>query len=324
MSSKKAVILFNLGGPDNLEAVKPFLFNLFNDPAIIAAPSVIRYGIAKLISSRREKTARDIYEKMGGKSPILEQTKNQAEHLKVSLNYQLSTNNQQPEYKVFTCMRYWHPRADEIVKDVIEYNPDEIILLPLYPQYSSTTTGSSIKEWQEVAKQNGLDKPTKEILSYEDEGNFIRAHAVKIRDYYAKAEHKGNPRILFSAHGLPKKIIDKGDPYQQQVEDTAEAIVNLLNIKDLDYKVCYQSKVGPMEWIGPSTKDEIIAASEDGGVSLVIVPIAFVSEHSETLVELDIEYKELAEHNGLRDYFRVPALGTDPLFISCLKKLVEG
>ena len=321
---KKAVILFNLGGPDSLEAVKPFLFNLFNDPAIIGAPNPIRYFLAKFISSRREKKAQGIYEQIGGKSPILELTNAQATTLEKKLNSQHSAlSTQHCEHKVFACMRYWHPMTEEVVSQVKEYNPDEIILLPLYPQYSTTTTGSSFAAWERECEKQNLEKKTTKICCYPTEGSFIRAHAALINEYYQKAKDKNTPRILFSAHGLPEKVIKKGDPYQMQVEETAAAIVKLLNIKNLDWKVCYQSKVGPLKWIGPSTEEEIIAAAEDGGVSLIIVPIAFVSEHSETLVELDIEYKHLAEKFGLRDYFRVPALGTNELFINGLAEICK-
>lgn len=324
MPRRVAVVLFNLGGPDSLQSVKPFLFNLFNDPAIIDAPTGIRYLLGKFISWRRDKKAQAIYEKIGNKSPILENTLEQAKDLKRILNIKSqATSHNSQKYEVFTCMRYWHPRASEIVKQVKEYNPDKIILLPLYPQFSTTTSGSSLNEWKKEADNIGLDIPATQVCCYYDQGSFVRAHAAQIRDYYSLAKTRGVPRVLFSAHGLPEKIIKKGDPYQWQVEQTAKAIVEILNIKDLDWRVCYQSKVGPMKWIGPSTEEEIIEAAEDGGVALVVVPVAFVSEHSETLVELDVDYKGLAENNGLRDYFRVPALGTHELFVYGLKEICQ-
>lgn len=318
MAKKIAIILFNLGGPDKPESVKPFLFNLFNDPAIIGAPKPIRWMIAKLISSRREKTAQEIYDYLGGGSPILPLTQDQENALDAALS------NGEHDYKSFIAMRYWHPRAAQTAAEVKSWGADEIILLPLYPQFSTTTSGSSIAEWHKVAQKEGLDAPTKTLCCYPTQNDFINAHASLIKPVYSKAKKQGTPRILFSAHGLPKKIIEKGDPYQWQVEKTAAKVVETLGVKKLDHVVCYQSKVGPLEWIGPSTEDEIIQAAKEN-IPLIIVPIAFVSEHSETLVELDIEYLELAEKNGLdkKRYHRVPALAAHADFIASLAKLCQ-
>jgi protoporphyrin/coproporphyrin ferrochelatase len=311
--SKTAVILFNLGGPDTLEAVKPFLFNLFNDPAIIGAPDFIRRPLASFISWRRAPVAQEIYSEIGGKSPILEQTEAQ----RVALESSLSEDG---TVKVFMCMRYWHPMSEEVVQQVKGYNPDHIILLPLYPQFSTTTTQSSLDDWERACKDAGLQKPTTKICCYSDQQSFINAHGALLRDVYFNVAAKKRPRVLFSAHGLPEKIIKDGDPYQWQVEQTAERIVKLLMFDDMDYVVCYQSRVGPMKWIGPSTEDEIMRAGKDR-VPIILVPLAFVSEHSETLVELDIEYRELAEHHGVTEYHRIPALCTQPHFIEGLREL---
>ena len=303
---KKAVILFNLGGPDNLLNVKPFLFNLFNDKAIITLPQPMRFLLAKLISSGREEKAQSIYAQIGGKSPIVELTNQQRDALEAELG---------TGYKVFTCMRYWHPRAAEVVKQVHEYAPDEIILLPLYPQYSTTTTASSFTEFR---KQLGKTKAKiTEICCYPLDAGFIDAHAELIRPHLTAAP---DARILFSAHGLPKKVIDAGDPYQWQVEQGAAAIAAKLGAKD--WVVCYQSKVGKLEWLKPNTEDEILRAAKDGR-EVILTPIAFVSEHSETLVELDIQFKELAEQAGIKKYIRIPALGTQPLFIKSLANLTR-
>ena len=310
---KTAIILFNLGGPDSQEAVRPFLFNLFKDPAIIGAPLLIRYGIAWMISTRRAPVAREIYQKIGGSSPIVAQTQAQAQ----ALENQLSAYGQ---VKTFISMRYWHPMSAEIVEQVKAYNPDSVILLPLYPQFSTSTTESSIKDWHQVAQKAGLNVPTHTIGCYPTQTDFIAAHAALIHEYYFKASAKQAPRILFSAHGLPEKIIQAGDSYQWQVEQTTQAVVNALSIEGLDWKVTYQSRVGPLKWIGPSTDDEIKQAGTEGK-PLLIVPIAFVSEHSETLVELDMEYAELAHHSGVPEYIRVPTLGTTPLFIEALSHL---
>jgi len=309
---KKAVILFNLGGPDKLESVEPFLFNLFNDPAIISIPSIIRYPLAKFISKRRAPIAKNIYREIGNKSPILELTQDQAKSLENSLL-------RKGDYKCFIVMRCWHPRAEKIIKEVKEYNPDEIILLPLYPQYSASTSGSSIKEWNDLCKKENFNIKTKTICCYPTENNFLDSHVYLIKKTVKNLDK--NFKLLFSAHGLPENKIKRGDPYQWQVEQTVEGVMSKLKNENLDYIISYQSRVGPLKWIGPST-DEIIIKYSKEKKGIVIVPIAFVSEHSETLVELDIEYKKLAEKNGCSFYKRVPALGTEESFIKSLTELV--
>jgi ferrochelatase len=314
VSKKIAVVLFNLGGPDSLEAVKPFLFNLFNDKAIISAPNPMRWCLAKFISSKREKTAQEIYGHLGGKSPILELTNAQADALETELKAS------GVDAKVFVSMRYWHPMAAETFERVVDYAPDEVILLPLYPQYSTTTTDSSVQQWKNMAKKRGFNAFTHTVCSYHTEPTYIKAHADSIIPFIQK-EKLEDVRVLFSAHGLPKKIADlEREIYCDQIEETVAAVVNKLAIKGLDYKTCYQSRVGPLEWVGPSTDDEMARAGKDKK-SVVVIPIAFVSEHSETLVELDIEYKEMAESFGVPSYHRVPALGTDPMFIKSLKTI---
>ncbi|MCI5050164.1 MAG: ferrochelatase [Rickettsiales bacterium] len=310
--SKTAIILFNLGGPDKIENVKPFLFNLFNDPAIIGAPKLIRWCLAKFISSKRESTAQEIYSHIGGYSPIVENSEKQAR----ALEAQLAPSG---EAKTFICMRYWHPMSDEVAKQVKDYAPDHIILLPLYPQFSTTTSGSSIKDWHEAAKRAELDVETTTLCCYPTQEDYIHSQTNIIRSHFEKVKDQ-NPRILFSAHGLPEKIIEAGDPYQKQIEATTQAVIKELAIENLDYVNCYQSRVGPLKWIGPSTEDEIERAGKDSK-SIVLVPIAFVSEHSETLVELDIEYKELADHAGVKNYIRVPTVMDDPDFIKGLANL---
>ena len=319
MTKKTAVVLFNLGGPDNPDAVQPFLFNLFYDPAIITVPNPFRLLLAKLISKKRAPLAKEIYQHLGGGSPILPLTQKQAD----ALEKKLQGNHPDKEFKTFIAMRYWHPFTEETVKQVKEFAPDSIILLPLYPQFSTTTSGSSLKKWQSEAKKQGINAKTYTIGCYPIEPHFITAQTELIREYYTKAQAYGAPRILFSAHGLPKKIVEKGDPYQWQVEQTAAAIVEKLAIGSLDWTVCYQSRVGPLEWIGPSTEEEIKRGGKDK-IPLVIVPIAFVSEHSETLVELDIEYKKLADNQGVSGYFRVPALGEQDGFIDSLATMCRN
>ena len=311
---KKAVILFNLGGPDKLENVEPFLFNLFNDPAILNLPSLLRYPLAKLISNRRAPTAKKIYEELGGSSPILKLTEKQSSALEKKLNI----DDQNNEYKCFVVMRCWHPRAEVVIKDVINYNPNEIILMPLYPQYSAATSGSSIKEWNDICTKNSFKVKTSTICCYPTDENFVKAHKEEI---LKKIENLENFKLIFSAHGLPEKNIKKGDPYQWQVEQSVNKIVESLNIKDLDWILSYQSRVGPLKWIGPSTED-IIVENSKLEKHIVLVPIAFVSEHSETLVELDIEYKELADKNGCKNYSRIKALGTNENYIKAMSNLI--
>ncbi len=311
---KTAVVLFNLGGPDSLPAVQPFLFNLFNDPAIIRLPNPFRWLVAKLISTRRAPVAQEIYAKMGGRSPILPQTEAQARALEKVLG---------DGFRVFIAMRYWHPFSDQTAKAVKDWGADRVVLLPLYPQFSTTTTASSLQDWARAAKAAGVSVPTASIGCYSDEAGFVAAQTELLRQALPAAEAKGQVRILFSAHGLPKKVVTDGDPYQMQVERSVAAILKLLNRPELDNRICYQSRVGPLEWIGPATDTEITQAAKDGR-SIVVVPVAFVSEHSETLVELDIEYAELAQHNGAASYIRVPTVGSEPDFIAGLAGLVRG
>ena len=235
---KKAIILFNLGGPDKLENVEPFLFNLFNDPAILNLPSFFRYPLAKLIAKRRTPTAKKIYEELGGSSPILKLTEKQA----LALESKLNKDDKLSDYKCFIVMRCWHPRAEKVVKDVINYNPNEIILIPLYPQYSAATSGSSLKEWNDICVANNYKVKTSTICCYPTDENFIEAHKNEI---LKKINNLKNFKLIFSAHGLPEKNIKKGDPYQWQVEQSVNKIVGSLNIKNLDWILSYQSRVGP-------------------------------------------------------------------------------
>jgi protoporphyrin/coproporphyrin ferrochelatase len=311
---KKAVILFNLGGPDKIENVGPFLFNLFNDPAILNLPVFLRYPLAKLISNRRAPTAKKIYQELGGSSPILKLTEDQSNALEDKLN----NDDDISEYKCFVVMRCWHPRAEDVVKKVKSYDPDEVILLPLYPQYSAATSGSSINEWKDICKNKKFNFKTSTICCYPTDNNFILAHKIEI---LKKINNLEDYKLIFSAHGLPEKNIKKGDPYQWQVEQSVNKIVESVKIKNLDWILSYQSRVGPLKWIGPSTEDIIIENSKLGK-HIVLVPIAFVSEHSETLVELDIEYKELADKNGCKNYTRIPALGTSKDFIKAMSELI--
>ena len=321
---KIAIILFNLGGPDQSKAIRPFLFNLFNDPAIIRIPQPIRWCLAQLISYRRAPISQEIYEYLGGKSPLLENTRIQGEALDQYLSQLLSSAY---EVKSFIAMRYWHPMTEETVAKVQSYKPDQIILLPLYPQFSTTTSGSSLELWWKTVKYTELSSvPTRSFCCWPRLSGFISTIADEIRSVLEQQQIKiyGTPRLLFSAHGLPKKIVSAGDPYQWQVEQTAKAILSNLEqtfLAPLDAVICYQSRVGPLEWIGPDIEAEIKRAGAEKR-SLIIVPIAFVSEHSETLVELDIEYRTLAANEGVPHYQRIETVGIAAKFIQGLADLV--
>ena len=309
---KTAVVLFNLGGPDSLDAVEPFLRNLFGDPAIVSLPAIVRKPLAWFIASRRAPVARAIYEKLGGSSPILAETRAQADALDKVLT----------DSKSFIAMRCWRPFSDEAAAAVKAYAPDRIVLMPLYPQFSTTTTGSALADWGRAARKAGLNVPTATVCCFPDAPGFVAAQARLIQDAFKAVRTDVHYRVLLSAHGLPKRTVQRGDPYQRQVEQTARVLVDALGIDGLDWTVCYQSRVGPLEWIGPATDAEIKRAGADGK-GVIIVPIAFVSEHSETLVELDIEYAHLAHKAGVPDYRRVPTVGTGPEFIAALAALVS-
>ena len=313
--SRVAVVLFNLGGPDSLEAVEPFLLNLFRDPAIIRAPAPLRHLIARLIARRRGPKARNIYSEIGGRSPLLPETEAQAAALTKTLD-------DLGEVSITIAMRYWHPMSETAAQHVAAFRPDRVVLLPLYPQFSTTTTASSLAAWRRAAASAGIAPPTQAVCCYPRAEGLIAAHAALIEPLLAEAAEAGEPRVLFSAHGLPRSVVARGDPYQWQVEETAREIVARLGRDELDWSVCYQSKVGPMAWLEPSIADELDRVGRDR-VPVVVVPIAFVSEHSETLVELDVTYRDHARAAGVPAYHRVPALGTHPAFIQALADLVR-
>ena len=303
-----AIVLFNLGGPDDQASVRPFLFNLFNNPAIIGLPNPFRTALARLISSRREKGAQANYALMGGGSPLLPETRRQADALAQALAGLLPDD----EIRAFIAMRYWSPLTEETAVDVAAYGPDEIVLLPLYPQFSTTTTESSLKRWSEVYAGSGVSRT---VCCYPEAPGWIEAQADGVRAKLAEAGDR-RVRVLFSAHGIPESLITrKGDPYQEQIESTCAAIAAHAGLTD--WAICYQSRVGPMKWLGPSTPDAIAQAGRDG-VGVVVTPVAFVSEHIETLVELDIEYAELAHELGVAPYLRSPAVGVAAPFVRTL------
>ena len=314
-----AIVLFNLGGPDRLEAVRPFLVNLFTDPAILRVPFLVRPLLARIIARARTKPATENYARLGGASPLLALTEQQARALEAAL----------PEVsaRCFVAMRYWHPFSLQAARAVKDWDPDHVVLLPLYPHFSTTTTGSSLDAWREAAVRVGLIKPVSTLCCYYEDQSFVAATAAIVRRHVEQARAALEPglrlRVLFSAHGLPEVIVRAGDPYQFQVERTVAAVVRQMALPGLDHVVCYQSRATPQRWIGPSTDAEVARAAADK-VAVVVVPIAFVSEHSETLVELDIEYQELAHRLGVPGYFRVPTQNADAGFIAALADLVRG
>ena len=309
--ARTAVVLLNLGAPDGPPAVRPFLFNLFNDPAIIGLPAVVRWPLAHVIARRRAKAAARIYQSLGGGSPLLANTEAQAGALQQALDGD-------GMFRVFIAMRYWHPMSGRTAREVAAWRPDRVVVLPLYPHFSTTTTGSSFQAWAHAAGAEGITAPTANLCCYPTAAGLVEAHARLVRKEIKAA---GGARVLFSAHGLPERVVAGGDPYRWQVERTAAAVAAAAQLKD--WVVCYQSRVGPLQWIGPATEDEIGRAGSDG-VALVVVPIAFVSEHSETLYELDMLYRGIAEQAGVPGYHRVPALGVDTAFIAALASLARA
>ncbi len=320
---KIAVVLFNMGGPDKPEAVEPFLRNLFSDPAMLRMPGFLRNFLAKRIARRRAPIAQKIYAAIGGRSPILPNTVAQAKALEAEL----------ADYgavRAFVAMRYWHPFSAEVVAEIDAFQPDQMILLPLYPQFSTTTTASSLTDFQETVQkargdlQRRWGKALKvaTVCCYPTDTGFIRAMTLAIRAAYPAALAHGQPRLLFSAHGIPEKYRRAGDPYVWQCEQTAAALARDIGIPGLDWVLCYQSRVGPLQWVGPSVDDEVIRAGRDG-VPVIIVPVAFVSDHSETLYEIEIEYRHLAQESGVPHFTRIPAAGTAPDFITGLGRLVR-
>ncbi len=323
MGKKIAVVLFNLGGPDSKESIKPFLLNFFMDKNIISLPIFLRFFIAYMISRKRSKhEAGDSYGLLGDKSPLLENTIEQVKNLEEKLNYEFFENT----YKVFVCMRYWHPMSAQIVKEVKEWKADKIVLLPLYPQFSTTTTWSSLQQWKKQSTKLGIDIQTSMICCYPENKGYVEGSAKNILEQYKRAKKDGydKVRILFSAHGLPEKVINGGDPYQYQCENSAISIVKRLEkeIDNVDWQICYQSKVGRLKWIEPSIEQALDRAANHNSC-VIIYPHAFTQEHVETLVELDIEYKKYAKEKGIKGYYRAQTLGIQSDFIDALADMVR-
>jgi protoporphyrin/coproporphyrin ferrochelatase len=314
-----AVVLFQLGGPDSLEAIEPFLLRLFRDPDIIDFPfaKIAREPLARIISATRAKKVRNHYAEIGGRSPILEFTRRQARALEDELSGVIKT-------RVFVAMRYWHPLTEEAVRAVEAFAPDELVLLPLYPQYSKTTTGSSLNEWNRQIGSSVLRKvPTRIIREFYSDAAYLHSLSTQIEKSLSNFSAGEEVHLVFSAHSVPVSVIERGDPYQAQIESTVERLLELGGWR-FPHTLCYQSKVGASKWLQPSLHSTLKALGERRTHNVLVVPVAFVSDHVETLSEINIEAREEAAHHGIRRFELMPGLNDDPSFIRALAGLVLG
>ncbi len=317
MSERVAVVLFNLGGPDSLAAVRPFLFNLFSDPDIFRLPlaRLTQKPFAALVAWRRAPEAAKGYAAIGGASPLLANTRAQA----TALTQALANDG---DFETHVCMRYWHPRAAEVVAHLKSRGISRVILLPLYPQYSLTTSGSSYHEFQRECARQRFSPMISFVRAWHDQPDYLDAIADTIRQ---EAKRFPNPdpssiELLLSAHGLPKKIVDAGDLYEKHIRATFDAIQRRLGWPHMT--LCYQSRVGPLEWLRPYTEQVIREKAREGATQMLVYPIAFVSDHVETLYELGQLYAQLAHEQGVAHYRVVPALNDHALLIRGLHRLV--
>jgi ferrochelatase len=321
---KSCVILFNLGGPKNQDDVERFLFDLFFDKRIIPVSIIPRFFIAKLISKLRKNKAKHIYSLIGGGSPIVQNTTNQAIKLQKYLQNTSSIIGEKSiNWRVFFAMRHSEPFLSDIIKQIKEFDPQEIILLPLYPQYSTTTTESFFDVWSDVfEKKNLLNSNVSRIIDYHENPIYIRSCIGVIEKFFKEKNlNIQDFHLIFSAHGLPESIVKNGDPYQKQTEKTYELIISelLKKYQKITSNLCYQSRVGPKKWIGPSTSEFVESLSKNGCKNIAIFPISFTSEHSETLVELDIEIRdEIHAIDNSINYIRIPTIQESENFIECL------
>jgi len=313
------VLLLNLGGPDKLEDVGPFLYNLFSDPEIIRLPfQWMQKPLAWFIATRREKKSQGNYKQIGGGSPLRRITEAQGK----ALQEKLADLGQ--EAIIYVGMRYWHPYTEEAIASLIQDSIEKLVILPLYPQFSISTSGSSFrlldKLWQQDPKLQQIEYTV--IPSWYKQPTYLRAMAELIAQEIDKFSQPDRVHIFFSAHGVPKSYVEEaGDPYQQEIEECTCLIMQTLN-RPNPHTLAYQSRVGPVEWLQPYTDDAIRELGTKGVKDLAIVPISFVSEHIETLQEIDIEYREIAEESGIENFYRVPAPNLQPLFIQALAELV--
>ena len=318
------VLLLNLGGPERIQDVKPFLYNLFSDPEIIRLPvAAMQKPFAWLISSLRSSKSQQAYRSIGGGSPLRRITKQQAQELQTSLR------QKGVDATSYVAMRYWHPFTESAVADLKADGVDQVVVLPLYPHFSISTSGSSFRELQRLRNTDPAFSrlPIRCIRSWYDHPGYIQALANLIAREILACEDPATAHIFFSAHGVPKSYVeDAGDPYQLEIVACSKLILEQLRQQlghSNPFTLAYQSRVGPVEWLKPYTEDALQELGEQGVKDLVVVPISFVSEHIETLEEIDIDYRELATAAGVKNFRRVPALDTDPAFIAALTDLVE-
>ncbi|MDY6807321.1 MAG: ferrochelatase [Cyanobacteriota bacterium] len=316
--SRVGVLLLNLGGPEQLEDVRPFLFNLFADPEIIRLPFPwLQKPLAWLISTLRFEKSQENYKEIGGGSPLRRITDEQA------LAIQERLENKGQDAQVYVGMRYWHPFTEEAIAKIKRDQVEKLVILPLYPQYSISTSGSSFRLldqiWQKDAELQKIEHTV--IPSWYQRSGYLEAMAELIAQELDQCPDPDRVHIFFSAHGVPMSYVEEaGDPYQAEIEDCTARIMKALN-RPNSHTLAYQSRVGPVEWLKPYTEEAIPALAEEGVKDLLVVPISFVSEHIETLQEIDMEYRELAEESGIENFYRVPALNTHPVFIEELAEL---
>jgi protoporphyrin/coproporphyrin ferrochelatase len=309
------VVLFQLGGPDSLEAIEPFLYNLFCDPDIIDFPfaRIGRKPLAKLISATRARKVQHHYATIGGFSPIRRHTERQAQALEEELR------NQGVEARCFVAMRYWRPFTAEAIAQVRQAGCDELVLLPMYPQYSSTTTGSSLNEWRRLFRD---EIPVQYVEHFYRNTTYLDAVIEKINDAIWRFPRSESPEIIFSAHGVPLSVIEKGDPYQEQIEETVSLLMARGGWSNR-HRLCYQSKVGASKWLQPSLHHTLQRLSAEQVREICIVPVAFVSDHVETLAEIDHEAREFATQLGFTQFEMSAGLNDSPLFIRALGEIVR-
>ncbi len=312
-SKKIAVVLFQLGGPDSQSAVEPFLYSLFCDPDIINFPGsfLARKPLAKLISTTRAKKVRHHYAEIGGGSPIRRLTQQQARALEVALRPHIDA-------RTIVAMRYWHPDTQEAIEALESADFDELVLLPLYPHYSFATTGSSLKEWDRLYKAR---VPAHLIDHFFDHPDYIAAIVERVNTVLLQLPRPEDVHLVFSAHGLPMTLVEKGDPYPQHIEGTVH-LVREMGAWPNPHILCFQSRVGPQKWLQPSLTSTIEKMAGQGIKRILVIPISFLTEHIETLYEINIEAREHAESLGIREFHMMPALNDSPLLIRSLADLV--
>ena len=316
-SNKKALVLLNMGGPDSLDAIEPFLYNLFSDRDLIQLPlgAVLQKPFAKLISYFRAKKVEENYRIIGGKSPLLEWTQKQAEAIAEKLG---------DEYHPYVAMRYWMPRADEVVKKIALDGIRDCVVLSMYPHYTGATTGSSVKDFKRAVAESAPELNCTYIEQWYDWPGYLDALAGRVKVGIANIHDMlhNEMQIVFSAHALPQKFIDRGDPYLDHVKATVDGVMQ--RVGDIPYQLGFQSRSGPVEWMAPETTEVMDNLAKEGCQALLMVPISFVSDHIETLHEIDIEYREHAMNAGIHNFYRSPSLNIDETFIAAMADLVRN